>query len=302
MSHIIENVSHISFCIVLYKSRDTLEPLLQSLSDHIRPGDEVLFADNSPTSIDSEFVQDRCAALGFDFTYFSLPDNPGFGAANNFLVEHSNGDFLVFLNPDAELLKIPHASRWPMGISGASITTSDHKPARLWGRSRTIGDEIRMRWLRRVPKYPQGTGYVSGAAMALRKEDFKALGGFSPEYFMYYEDIDICKRAGIIGIPVNISWEWEVMHIGGSSARKIKPISERRSLISSIIFFKKWNRHWRIYIWFLLLDSFLRCFLYLFRIEIGNFQLQIRTVCFLIKYFAFGTEKSVTNHLSKKFN
>jgi GT2 family glycosyltransferase len=53
---------------------------------------------------------------------------------------------------------------------------------------------------------------VSGAAMLIRSEDFRALGGFSPAIFMYFDDADLCWRAGISGRTVLFCPEALVKH------------------------------------------------------------------------------------------
>jgi GT2 family glycosyltransferase len=46
-----------------------------------------------------------------------------------------------------------------------------------------------------LPDHPTPYAGVSGALMAVRREDFLALGGFDEGYFLHVEDIDICRRA-----------------------------------------------------------------------------------------------------------
>jgi len=42
-----------------------------------------------------------------------------------------------------------------------------------------------------VPRYYQ---VVTGACMLVRRADFEAVGGFSPEYYYCYEDVDLCLK------------------------------------------------------------------------------------------------------------
>ena len=291
-------ISGITFCIVLFKSRATITPLLNSLNSHMLIDDELLIADNSPTSSDFDLVDILCKNYGFRYQYYSFPDNPGFGKACNFLAERASTDFLIFLNPDAELISLPPRNHWKSGITGATILNSENLPAYIWGGSRTVWDEVRLKWLRAKPSYPNGEGYVSGAAMALHTKDFIELGGFSPSYFMYYEDIDICMKARKLEIPVRINESWIVRHTGGVSASKARFHTERWSLNSSITFHIRWSKHWRLFIWLSLLDSILRTFFYIIRADSKSIKIYVGLTFYLLEHFVFRRKRFIENRLS----
>ena len=259
--------------------------------------DELLIADNSPTASDSGLVHELCKSYGIRYQYYSLPSNPGFGKASNFLAEHASTDFLIFLNPDAELIRLPARNQWKAGITGATILNSKNLPAHTWGGSRTVCDEFRLKWLRAKPSCPNGEGYVSGAAMALRTKDFIELEGFSPSYFMYYEDIDICMKAGQKEIPVHINDGWIVRHIGGVSAAKARFQTERWSLNSSIIFHIRWSKHWRLFLWLSLLDLILRIFFHTIRGDSKSVKIYISLTFYLLKNFVLSRRQIIKARL-----
>lgn len=62
--------------------------------------------------------------------------------------------------------------------------------------------------------------WVSGAALFIRRELFQKLGGFDENFFMYYEDIDLCRRAKKIGSEVIHFPVVEIRHFGGKSFLK----------------------------------------------------------------------------------
>jgi GT2 family glycosyltransferase len=140
--------------------------------------------------------------------------NPGFGAGCNALAAASDGRWLIFLNPDAEVEAWPWSPTRPPptgAIIGPHVIDlrggGDHA-----GRSYRIRDEIARSWLRRRQRPPDGTGFVSGACMLVDAESFRRLGGFDDRYFMFYEDIDLCRRANASGIDVRVVDEWRVRH------------------------------------------------------------------------------------------
>jgi N-acetylglucosaminyl-diphospho-decaprenol L-rhamnosyltransferase len=63
--------------------------------------------------------------------------------------------------------------------------------------------------------------WVSGACFAIRRDVFTQLGGFNEDYFMYLEDVDICKRAWDLGVAVGYEPDALVTHVQGVSADQL---------------------------------------------------------------------------------
>lgn len=139
------------------------------------------------------------------------PGNPGFGAGCNALAAGSTAEWFAFLNPDTELLTWPWRSANPPRdtIVGPVM---DADPAAHYGRRYRLRDEIRRSWLRSTDPAPDGTGFVSGAALLVDADSFHRVGGFDPGYFMFYEDIDLCLRANDEGIATEIEPAWTMHH------------------------------------------------------------------------------------------
>src|SRR5690606_6019201 len=68
------------------------------------------------------------------------------------------------------------------------------------------------------PAPPPGTscrravGFASGACLALPRRAWEALGGFSPDFFMYHEDVDLSLRMRLIGGRVGVDPAARVHH------------------------------------------------------------------------------------------
>jgi N-acetylglucosaminyl-diphospho-decaprenol L-rhamnosyltransferase len=60
-------------------------------------------------------------------------------------------------------------------------------------------------------------GWVSGVALMVRRAEFLAVGGFDPAFFMYYEDVDLCRRYRARGLELERVVEACVVHEGGRS-------------------------------------------------------------------------------------
>ena len=51
-----------------------------------------------------------------------------------------------------------------------------------------------------VPSQPVSVDFISGADLFIRKATFERLNGFDPEFFMYYEEVDLQKRMDLLRI------------------------------------------------------------------------------------------------------
>jgi N-acetylglucosaminyl-diphospho-decaprenol L-rhamnosyltransferase len=63
--------------------------------------------------------------------------------------------------------------------------------------------------------------WVSGACFAIRRELFDRIGGFDEDYFMYLEDVDICRRANAAGAAVAYEPDARVIHVQGVSTEQL---------------------------------------------------------------------------------
>jgi GT2 family glycosyltransferase len=168
--------------------------------------------------------------------------NIGFARGANMGAETSRGEYIVFLNPDANLqpgcveaLAAAFGGRPTPTVVGARVLNTDGSEQRggrrgevtpvttllsfshLTGRFRKLaGFEIH-REREPVPGAPVPMPTISGACFALRRKDFELLGGFDEGYFLHVEDIDLCWRARQAGGEVLFQPKAEVVHLGHTS-------------------------------------------------------------------------------------
>lgn len=223
----------ISIIIVNYRSGDCLLACLKSLQESadefVRL--EVIVVNND----EAENLKETCAR----FSFVRLVDNKsnvGFGSAANRGAKYARGRILLFLNPDTRaeedffsklLEEFDRNER--MAILGPRLYT-------FMGRIQewSAGCEVTFWDLLRnnagIPKskkvwessVKREAHWVSGAALAIKKEVFKNLGGFDENFFMYFEDIDLCKRARALEKKVYYYPELSILHAGGGSRMREK--------------------------------------------------------------------------------
>jgi hypothetical protein len=142
--------------------------------------------------------------------------NLGFGAGNNHLARHARGRFILLLNPDTvprgddlrRLLEFAK-ERPNCGIWGGRTVHPDGSPD--YGSHQpmmTVGglwlSALGMSRLRRgaLPldaTVPQSVPIVSGAFLLITRNLWTQLQGFDEDYFMYAEEVDLCRRAALLG-------------------------------------------------------------------------------------------------------
>jgi len=136
--------------------------------------------------------------------------NIGFGEGNNLGVQTAAGQFLAFLNPDTvvepgwlEALIAPLEADPLIGLTTARVLLLDD-PQRI----NTCGNEMHYTGLtlcrgmgakRGALAEPADVSAVSGAAFAIRRDLYEALGGFDGSFFLYMEDADLSLRARLAG-------------------------------------------------------------------------------------------------------
>ena len=218
---------------------------------------EVLVIDNgsldgSPEMVEAEFPKVR-------LTRSSV--NLGFGSANNVGLKQATGRYIVLLNSDAFLqpgslrLAIEHMDATPTcGLGGARLTGRDgswQPSARMfpseWGdlivwtglasrfpKTRLFGSVDRT-WADQ--NEPAIVDWVPGAFSIIRREVTESVGVFDPIFFLYYEEVDLCRRIRNAGYDI---WYWpdvHVVHIGGESSRQLKSM-EFSSKASQVVLWR----------------------------------------------------------------
>ncbi len=218
----------LSVIIVNYKNRLHLPECLNSVCSVCSEGMplEIIVVNND--------VEDALGEIQEQFPEIMVihnNQNIGFGRAVNVGAAKAKGEVLLFLNPDAKILT--HAMeklllefdiRDRLGIVGPRLVTKENK-TQLW----SAGEEVTLKSLignnlgivrsKRIWEglEKRSVHWVSGASMFVRQDVFRRLGGFDERFFMYFEDIDLCRRARKIHKEVLYFPELEVRHVSGGS-------------------------------------------------------------------------------------
>jgi GT2 family glycosyltransferase len=196
----------VSAVVVTFRQVELTLAAIASLGAQTAPVTEIIVVDNDP---EGSFR----AALepGHPGVRLLQADNVGYAPACNRAAAVARGEWLFFLNPDAEaepeclerLLEVA-AQQPEAGIVTPQVLMAD-------GRSVNAG-ENRMHltgvtWCGRfgepVEDGPARQAFVTtGAAMLVRADLYRDLDGYCDEFFLFFEDPDLCWRAWIAGSQV----------------------------------------------------------------------------------------------------
>lgn len=254
---------------VSYGSADALEPFLKSLREFHGDSIPVAIADNKPGADGVSELAERYGA-----TYVPLPENPGYGAGMNAgvqaLIDSSSIPFdaYFYCNPDVlftapaiaqladSLLADPRAgsigprtlnedgSVYPSARNIPSVGTGiGHAlfgrvwPGNPWSRAYKNASGYTAR---------RQAGWLSGAAVMVKRPVVEELSGWDESYFLHFEDIDLGYRIGLAGYTNIFDPSVTVVHSGGHSLKKHSALAERAMTRSAIRFMsKRYSGFWR---------------------------------------------------------
>jgi GT2 family glycosyltransferase len=244
-------MTDISIITVSYRGWERLTKSLEALNSF--KGDRIT---TEVVIVDNKSEDDTIHALESRFSSFRFIHNPvngGFANGCNLGASKSSGEFLLFLNPDTiatekaleDLVSIARSnpeisilSCRQVNEKGKESIASGEFPG-LWNLTGFQRAIFRNRFLLRQPANASGNpdsglhtpdpaprtphlsfpDWVSGSVILIRKKLFQKVGGFDEDFWMYFEDVDICKRVTEGGSKVAFCNNITIEHNHGGSSR-----------------------------------------------------------------------------------
>lgn len=249
----------ISIIIVTWNNDKVIKECLESILKITNPV-EVIVVDNQ--SIDNtvyliEQYKNR------NVTVIQPEKNLGFAKANNLGVLHAHGKYVLLLNPDTileetDLSKVTRLLNSQVGMVGCRLLNQDRTlqpscynfdtPSNIILEQFMLGKLFPESLKRKYTPYlsqhntPMIVDWLVGAFLILTKADYNSINGFSTEYFMYSEDMDIAYKIHEIGKKVLFTPSYSIIHIGGVSENQdISSSKEEKMFLSRKIFADKYN-------------------------------------------------------------
>ena len=212
------NSNDLTIIIVTYNSAHCI-PLLSSSLSIIK---NIIFVDNASEDSTIESIK---ASLPHA-KIIPLEKNLGFGAANNQALKLVQTPYALLLNPDCETKEnffqnlINSANKFldaaiiaPHLINRDGSTEINYRwPITYW---KSKGDKA---------DGPCCVGFVCGAVMLIKLSEMQDIGFFDEEFFLYYEDDDLCQRVFKEKKQIILDPTLEVTHYSRGSVRGGNPL------------------------------------------------------------------------------
>lgn len=232
---------NISIIIVSFNTKELLSQCIKSIFKHTKGINfEIIVVDNASTDGSQQLIKS-------DFPKVILIEseiNIGFGRANNLGAKHASGDYLFLLNSDTLLIEnsikilkdfIDNESDPNLAVVGCKLLDKNKKPHISYGNFPSIYQEIFEYGLLKIFKkyYAEklspsvidkgskikNVDYIIGADMFFKKSVFDSIGGFDEDFFLYYEETEICYRLKKLGYKIVWNPNTSIIHYVGSSGK-----------------------------------------------------------------------------------
>ena len=228
--------------------------------------------------IDNSETQDYslpAEAVSAGVTLVRTGKNLGYGGGMNFGIQEARrggADLLFLLNNDVVfgqscLTKLGgFLQENPKAGLVAPLIVYDGDPERIWATGSRIlnlrgrsHDPFHNRRVREFPS-PVRVDALTGCALMVRREVFDRIGLFDENYFAYYEDVDLCRRAGLSGYDSYFFPQVTLRHAVSASSRGRPPLRRRPEYFMArnrIYFVRKGSGRtkWLLFLLFLSLEA-----------------------------------------------
>ena len=220
----------VSVIILNYNGRNLLDECLKSVLNANYPNLEIILVDNASTDGSIEIIEERYKNVPF-LRIIKNASNFGFAAGNNIGVSYAKGKYIVFLNNDTvvepnwltELVSVMENDVKIGAAQSKLLSLTDKKSID------SAGDFIdyygfsirRGGWGEKDEgQYDRIEEIFSarGAALIVRSKVLAEIGAFDPDFFLGYEDIDLCWRIRLNGYKIVLVPNSRVYHIGSATA------------------------------------------------------------------------------------
>jgi hypothetical protein len=219
----------VSIIILNYNGKKFLEFCLRSVLNTHYPNFEVILVDNASTDDSIKLAEERYGNVPV-LIIVKNDSNLGFAAGNNEGISYGKGEYVLFLNNDTvvepnwliELVSVMESDAKIGAAQSKLLSLADKRTIDSAGdfvdyyglsiRRGSWGEEDKGQYDRIEEIFS-----ARGAALIVRRKILAEIGAFDADFFLSYEDIDLCWRIRLNGNKIVFVPKSRVYHIGGAT-------------------------------------------------------------------------------------
>lgn len=249
---------NLSIIIVTWNTAKITVKCVETIKKYLKNFNyEIIVVDNGSTdNTVNLFKKDKGIKL------IENKENLGFSKANNIGVERAEGDYLLFLNSDMELIDSSLIKMFDyisknerIGAIGPHFLNIDLTPQASVFPPQTIfnafkefflGIKSYSKYLPSLDKISEVSS-ISGGAIMIKKDFFEKIGRWNEKYFFYFEDLDLCRTIHKFNKIIIFYPFCKVIHCHGASGKKLaNETNQWRRLIPSSVKYHGIIKHYLI--------------------------------------------------------
>lgn len=214
---------------------------------------EVIVVDNASSDRTAEVARGNR-----DIQFLPQESNTGFARASNIGARAAHGQDLLLLNPDTIVpqdffLRLRDSARRnaQAGIIGPNVRNSDGSLQHSVRRFPTLGSQVVI--LLKLhhlfpgigpyrtymmcddhPKERSAVDQVMGACFYIRRDCWEQAGPLDEGYWIWFEEVDLCRRARDAGWPTFYDPSFSITHVGSASFGQVRSLDQQRKFIQSL--------------------------------------------------------------------
>ena len=281
----------LTIIIVIYNSTDKIIDLLQQLHNF-----EIVIVNNGK----NEHIISKIKAHKNVKSIISKEKNIGFGRGVNFAFENINSKYFLVLNPDMsihenDILKLLDIiiSDKSCGIVSPLISSDSDSfgafPEKGKGVERNLNQIKCSKMLdENTPSGNCCVDVTKGCVLLINSKFFKKVGMFNEKFFLFWEEIDLCKKFRQAKLSVILAPEIKVIHQEGTSSKNnlsnfiIRTFNKE---ISPLIYFKL--KKFNLGLFIKILKYLFRTFSYLIILNLKNSLKNFLKLLATLSYITF---------------
>lgn len=222
----------VSILIPNKDQRETLETCIRSIREKTTYKNyEILIIENNSVE-ETTFAYYKCLAADPQIRLLRWKDGFNYSAINNYAARKAEGEYLLFLNNDIEVMSpdwieqlLANCQRPDVAICGSKLYYPDHSIQHagvIVGLGGIAGHAFlnmpgsRTGYLHKA-SIQLNTSAVTAACMMMKKEVFDALGGFEEKLTVAFNDVDLCLRTVEAGYRIVYNPHVEMIHYESKS-------------------------------------------------------------------------------------